>query len=398
MLALATSSYSVTVVSLPARTTAAVAANSEYPVSDPPSDIALSRAGSLAIIVRPSREGPHILLVRANGARSLLSRPNDRLLAKTFQVSGVLGRKGSITFPHATIAAITFADDDTIFATISSSFAGGYIGTEEAVYEWHGGRWLNAPSWSSMSADGSNFTIGAAASASRFVLNGNFGAAIPDLDASSSDPHFREDFAVAVVGHKRLPLGYGSATSMRGQFVVGYFAGERSVPNFDPAHAVVAWQWVNGLRKVLGAGIAYSVNRSGTVVGNDCRELDELGRPTLWRGNRQFQLSSQLGSAYAISDDGLVVGTTGNSAFVARTLEKQSTFKVSPLDNFVIGTGWHITGAYAIDTKGRILAAGYRTSGSLQVLLLDPLTTAGDVANKESQRAIDIQHSEARTE
>jgi hypothetical protein len=352
--------------------TVVIAANSDYPVSEPPSDIALSRDGSLAIIVRPVRDEPHLLVVRANGARSLLSRPDDRLLARTFRVSGVLKPNGTITFPTAKIAAIAFADDGTIFATISSSFAGGYIGTEEAVYAWHGGRWFNALSASSVSAGGANSTIGAAESDSRFVWNGNFAAAIPDLDASARDPHFRENFAVSVQDRKSLSLAFGSATAMRAQFVVGYFAGERSVPNFDPTHSVVALRWVHGRRKSLGPGIAYGVNRSGTVVGNDSRELDDLGRPTLWRGDHRFALSSESGSAYAIADDGIVVGATGNSAFIARSVDKRSTFNVTPLDRRVRGTGWHITGAYAIDAKGRILAAGYRTNGTLQVLLLDP--------------------------
>lgn len=369
--------YVVTAISLPKGMTADVipAVASVGAPNAPPTTLALSRGGSLGVIVQPtSTSGAaelKLLVIRGDGTRVTLPMPTDAVLSTAFS-QYALGPHGEHIYPGARFDGIALANDGTPLATVAFQFSGAISGIDESVFIWNGERWRHALPNGKLPIDTSNLMIAAADVPSRFVCNGNYANASANLDAAQHDPHYQENQALWVDGHRTSALGFGSATATRGRFVVGYSAGGRSitVPG-EPTRSSEAWEWTAEQRVSLGPGIAYGVNESGDAVGDNDRNLNGNGLPMLWRHDRAIRLSDKPGTAYAISDDGTIVGEIGGRAFVVRGGD--AAVKLMYIDKLVRDRSWHITAAYAIAASGRILAAGRRRSGPLRILLLDPV-------------------------
>ena len=74
-------------------------------------------------------------------------------------------------------------------------------------------------------------------------------------------------------------------------------------------------------------------------------------------------------SAYAISDDGTIVGEVSNGGFVAYANDPQ---RIMALDGLV-PHGWHVLAAYAVAKNGDIVALAARGGAAPILVLLDRL-------------------------
>jgi hypothetical protein len=153
----------------------------------------------------------------------------------------------------------------------------------------------------------------------------------------------------------RFAFVIGDATTMRGRFV-------------DCMESVAAENPC--ARVALGAGVAYGVDSEGDVVGDDEGSLahfgptmpfDTLGSPVLWRDRHMVVLSSEYGAAYAIAEDGTIVGTVRvarygrlYSGFVADA--RDAAPRARPLDAPVTNLGGrHVLAAFGVSDNRRIL-------------------------------------------
>lgn len=374
---LAAALYFVTAITLPRGKAVDVTAEnfgSDRAPNAPPSTFALSRSGSLAMLVRPEvpdgNGAAQILVVRADGTRVTLRLPPNAVLAKAFRTFPS-GPQSNDAPSGARFSGIALAADGTPFATVAYPFSGAYSGTEDTVFAWNGKRWRDVLDTSPLPIDTRNLTIAAVDAPRRFACNANYFDAPAQLDALESDPHTQEDQALLMDGPTTVKLGYGAVTAMRGRFIVGYTNGARSFTiSGEPPHKSTALEWIAGQRTALGPGIAYGVNARGDAVGDDDPVLAGEGTPTLWRDGRAIRLSRASGSAYAIGDDGTIVGEVHDTAFLIRGAD--TARKLIRIDDLLAKSAWHITAAYALAANGRIVAAGREGTGPLHLLLLEP--------------------------
>jgi hypothetical protein len=177
-------------------------------------------------------------------------------------------------------------------------------------------------------------------------------------------------------GAHRIQLGIGDATAMRGQFIGGYDAniqlvaanGSQKLTYGILWHCSVHSAWCS--RSRLGPGVVYGVDSHGDAVGDDERDFRSvtgdfgvLGNPMLWRNGRSISLSpGHEGAAYAISEDGTIVGTFRDRSdgavpgatrgFIASVRHAQAR----ALDPLVVNLGARrIVGALGVSDGGRIL-------------------------------------------
>ena len=332
------------------------------PAPGPPPSISLSKAGTVGVIMYPEGSSPlqaqRLLIVRGDGTRTILDRPSDAVLSKFF--------KHYPGQPQAYFAGLKFARDGTPFATVISLFSGAFSGSEDGVFKWNGDMWMDALS-EETPPNSDNVTLGAADQPWRAVYNVNYNNTfIPDLDYARSDPHFQEYWSLLGDGKKYTKLGFGTSTAMRDATVVGFSAGLRSLASFKPL--CVAWEWVRGLRVKLGSGVPFDVNANGDVVGDDEPVLGSDGVPVLWHSGQTIKLSESKGSAFAIADDGTIVGRVGGDGFIIR-----GKGVLTRIDTLLATPGWHVTAIYGIATSGRLLAVGQKAPyNELKLLLLDP--------------------------
>jgi len=341
------------------------------PAPGPPSSISLSPAGAIAVIMYPEDLYPSaagkLLIVRPDSSRIVLEGPSDGVLAKYF-VHYTVTKKSAQAYPGAHFAGVKLARDGTPFATVNAAFSGAYSGADDAVFEWNGQEWINAlPEHSALG--GSNVTLGAADQPWRAAYNVNYNNTFANLDAFS-DPHYQEYWTFLGDGKKQAKLGYGTSTGMRGDTVVGFSAGLRSLVSSRPLPCL-AWKWVGGRRVKLGPGIAYGVNANGDVVGDDEPVLGPDGVPVLWHSGAMIKLSHSKGSAYEIADDGTVIGRVGDDGFVIRGGDANRT--ITRIDTLLATPGWHVTVVYGVASSGRLMAVGQQApQQQLRLLLLDP--------------------------
>jgi len=355
--------YAVTAVALPAGQSVDLPqAASGSPGSNAalPTSLALSRRGSLAMIVhsttRDERFETRLIVIRADGTRVAVPPPPASVISS-------ISQNGAANF-----AGVALADDGTPFATMAIAFSGAYSGEDEGVLIWNGTNWRNPLAGRALPIDPKNATIAAAETPAHFVCNGNYTYTFGSPDDAAGNPHYLENQTAAVDATEMTSLGYGEATAMRDGFVVGFSAALGLIEYGQP-HPSTALEWTGGQRTALGPGVAYGVNAAGVAVGDDEASYGANGKPTLWRNGRAIRLTDAPGSAYAIADDGTIVGVAGGRAFLVRGVDTARTIVL--LDSLV-ERGWHITGAYAIAAGGRILAIGNRDGGAPGVLLLDP--------------------------
>jgi hypothetical protein len=112
---------------------------------------------------------------------------------------------------------------------------------------------------------------------------------------------------------------------------------------------------------------AFGINDADDVVGSSENQLGS-GTAAIWRAADQWSgrlLGSRTVAATGIAEDGLVVGTGLDGAFVWRD------DRYALLGDLVAGDGWFIT-APTISRQGIIAAQGVHTSGKSGIVLITP--------------------------
>ena len=369
---------------------------------------AIGANGSLAILLARTNgtfhSGTRLLIVRANGTRLMLRAPAVAQGSGGF-VKGSTCRVDTYECPY--FENVKLARDGTPFVTVAHDFAGAYSGIRRAGFLWNG-QWHAIPQGRPFSAwgkpdDPDNISIAAAESAERFAYVGDYADSFPqeDLHLAAHDPHYMADISAVQYYSQRTSLGLGNATAMRGNFIAGFDAGLKLVRGDDDSVAIL-WHCEftaaafnhSCSRTQLGPGVAYGVdsrgnaigdNRalystSGAVVSADQSARRSVGLPVLWRSGRPIVLAENTGSAYAISENGTIVGesfilgpprTRLSSAFVANAHDRNPV--AQPLDlSLRSAESLHVQSAFGISDDGRILALVLNKAGVQEVALLSP--------------------------
>ena len=388
ILLVAASFYALHIVSLPSGWSL-VSPSFNFEASTQPTSEAIARNGAVAVLLTPTGnprvKAQRLLIVRANGTRLIL-KPQSIEIANAFKrfikPSDCMADINSCPY----FERVALAADGTPFVTLIYSFSGAYSGEKRAGFLWNG-RWHAVPSGKPFAGvgkpnDPDNISISAADGATRFVFVGDYSDTFPgeDLDLASQDHYYMADVSGVGYDSLNIALGIGNATAMRGSFVVGFDADLKLVPSKRHDTVGVVWRCAfNDLvnirackRSELGPGIAYGVNSQGETVGDNepsvpssgTLELRSAGFPVLWRRGNTVVLSQEInGSAYAISESGIIVGTLVGgptpkaplSGFVASAREPKP--QAHPLDNLVQnGGGWHVEAGLGVADDGRILA------------------------------------------
>ncbi len=338
-----------------------------------PTTFALGAGGSVAAIVGPlpasfagtSFEGTSVLIVRNDGSRTVLTFPRHA----TYDSCAAPGATSSNSQPTARLDAVAVARDGTPFVSISCVSSGAYLHIFRSAALWNGDGWHDTTA-DLVPLHPTNRSVGAADTPINAAYNGDYGYTFANLDEAQSTAHYQEQETGYTRAGRGFSLGYGVATAMRGQFVAGYSDGVNwTTPGLLPT---IALEWTDGLRSELGPGVAYAVNGSGTVAGDDETKYGASdGHPVMWTAGNTVRLSASHGAAYAIADDGTLVGAVDRGGFVIAGGD--ATRRLRYLDDMV-PHAWHISGAYGIAANGRILAVGNHHSGADELLLLDPIT------------------------
>jgi len=371
---------------------------------------AIGANGSVAILLARTggtfHGGTRLLIVRANGTRLLLRAPAP----EADQQFGRLA-KGWTCRPYTSecpyFENVTLARDGTPFVTVAHSFSGAYSGIRRASFLWNG-QWHAIAQERPFSAAGKpedpdNTTIAAAESAERFAYVGDYADSFPqeDLDLALRDPHYMADISAVQYYSRGTILGLGNATAMRGNFVAGFDAGLKLVRGDEDSVAVLwrcefesATSNYQCSRTQLGSGVAYGVDSRGNVVGDnrstynttgiasspDRTARASIGFPVLWKSGRPTVLAESTGSAYAISENGTIVGESYvpeppkarlSSAFVANANDRHPA--AQPLDLLLRpAASFHVQSAFGITDDGRILALVLNNTRAQAVAILSP--------------------------
>jgi probable HAF family extracellular repeat protein len=135
-------------------------------------------------------------------------------------------------------------------------------------------------------------------------------------------------------------------------------------------HAVM---WSNGTITDLGTlggtqSTAYAINDLGQVTGW-AHTASEATHLFLYSGGKMTDLGTfgldPVGEA--INNNGVIVGQSGNGAFVFNGGAFQSLNNLIPP-----GSGFTLNDATAINDNGQIVANGYNTTGQTHAFLLTP--------------------------
>ncbi len=365
-------------LALPTGTTAGLGPTWAQEAMDPvlyrrPTTISMSRDGTVGLVVGESEEHAFDrVYVFHDGASEAIPMPPKSLLARFF-LSVYNEERGTTGFNEALLTQIrnlVVGADDTLYVGVSSSFDGAYLGEQEASFRWSSSTWLPSPSVAIGESVPKNLWVAAADNSGDVGYVGDRLYLDPASQANLS-PDALDDVATWVHAGHFTPLGNGIVTAVCGNRVVGYDA--HYVPSGidvrPTSNAVLAEEWNGGRHSVLGHGLAWSVNADGDAVGDDRATLKSVGYPTLWHKGKTIRLSSIHGSAFAIADDGTIVGDEESRAFIIRAGDLQR--RPILLDSWLVGSGWHVRAAYAISANGDILAVASR-GGLDHVVLLVP--------------------------
>lgn len=355
-----------------------------------PDDATIGANGSIAAILGDATSPAglsapqRLLIVRSDGSTKLLRAEFPQATHAFAQYRGSTGclNAGVAHCPY--FSNVTLARDGTPFVTLRYIFSGAYSGTRNAGFVWDG-QWHAVPDELPFHGlvkptDPRNVSIVAADMRNGFAFVSDYFDLFPmeDLDLARTDPRYMTDVSGVALDSRLIALGIGDATAMRGRHVAGFDGGIKLVPENSPPTTALRWDCVESVasmhpcaRVALGPGVAYGVDSGGDVVGDDEATLPDIGlqsppfytmgRPTLWRGQTVSTLSSQYGAAYAIADDGTIVGTERGApderrynGFVADA--RATPPRARPLDPLVTNLwGLHILGAFGISDDGRIL-------------------------------------------
>ncbi|MBD5655518.1 MAG: hypothetical protein IAI50_10135 [Candidatus Eremiobacteraeota bacterium] len=283
---------------------------------------------------------------------------------------------GKPHFQDVYFRALALEDDGTPVATVVSHFWGGYSGAETSAYRWNGTAWELTPPHNVMRPAirgwDVNIEVAAVTTIGSAAFNGVYGhQCIPDT-AFLNDPNYELNEVERRMGGRVVALGPGTATAMRGKIIVGFTAGLNPFgPSCERPRASTAIEWSeNNVAHRIGRGVAYDVNAKGDIVGDNERLFGEPAQPMLWHDGRAIVLDHRHGSAYAIADDGTIVGQIGHEAFLADAGRPDAAIR--RLDDRLVDRSWHVSAAYGIATRGQILAIARKGSGAQQTVLLEP--------------------------
>lgn len=375
--------------------------------STAPSSEAIARNGTVAVLLARTSDrqalARRLLIVRANGTRTVL-QPQSIETASAFRrfinPSDCMADVNSCPY----FERVTLAPDGTPFVTFAYFFSGAYSGIMRAGFLWNG-QWHQVPQGKPFAGVGKpyepgNVSIAAADGATRFAFVGDYFDGFPqeDLDRAIEDRYYMADVSGASYDNLNVALGLGNATAMRGAFVAGFDADLKIAPSKNSDAVAVVWRCLfNEVanahrcpRSTLGPGIAYGIDSQGEAVGDNepsvpsggTLELHSPGFPVLWRSGRELALSEDRGAAYAISDDGVIVGTFSTAAiprsplsgFVASAREGKP--RARALDGLVQNlAGWHVEAALGVADDGQILVFVNSMHQKRALAVLTPQTT-----------------------
>ncbi len=375
----------------------------------PPRYAAIGAHGSVAILLARTSSLPHnatrLLIVRANGTRLELRVQVPEITRAFSGLKPSECRTDSDRCPY--FEHITLARDGTPFITAAYIFSGAYSGVRRIAFVWNG-RWRVVPQGRPFTAVGkpdepTNVSIAAAEGAERFAYVGDYSNRFPqeDLDLAARDRSYMADISGLQFYSKNANLGLGNATAMRGSFIAGFDAGLKLVGAVEDSVAVL-WHCAFTRRAFnhpcsrtqLGPGVAYGVDSRGNAVGDnravystagavvsaDRSARPSIGLPVLWRSGRPTVLAENTGSAYAISENGTIVGesyvpgpprTRLSSAFVANAHDRNPV--AQPLDLLLRpAEGVHVKTAFGVSDDGRILALVQNKARVQSIAILSP--------------------------
>ena len=365
--------YTVHALLLPPHSAAVLAPTSTQALFEPvpyrrPSTVALDSNG-VAVVVhiteKESRRTSRDWWISSSPDRVVVQ--DDRMHVLPFPAAGTLAP--FFIDPNATrlmsISRIVLSGRGKPVITLFSEVGGAYWAVQEASFVWDGSQWL--PALRNLSGSMPK-NVWVAASDSRGGL-GYVGDYLYLDPAGLVNARTDNLFDVAMVSRvqQRMVLGRGIITAMSGNRTVGY--DDNYVPGGNGSAPVQAIRWDGYRRSVLGTGVAWSVNAKGDVVGDNRETLKSAGVPMLWRNGTPIRLSDAEGSAFAVADDGTIVGEVKSRAFLIHPNDPRHHLIL--LDNLASG-GWHISAAYFIADNGEILALASKNGMPARLVLLCP--------------------------
>ena len=358
--------YTVQLLSLPSNNVVVIGPTPTQTLMEPvlyrrPSTIALSSSGIAAFVAGKSEihaAGNMEHIVIDDVRMHVLPLPGAGTLAPFF-----LNPKAANLI---TVRNLVLSRNGKPVVGLSMDISGAYGATQEASFTWVGSRWIPAPGAPSRAMP-KNVWVAAADPQGGLAYVGDY----LDLDPASlvnarGDNLF--DVAMIYRGRRAMVLGSGIITGMSGNRTVGYDDGY--VPGSNGSAPVRAIEWTGYYRSVLGTGIAWSVNARGEVVGDNRKTLKSVGVPMLWRHGKSIRLSNAEGTAFAVADNGTIVGDVKSRAFLIRPNDPSR--RLIFLDDLV-GGGWHISAAYYIAANGDILALASKRGALSRLVLLRPV-------------------------
>jgi probable HAF family extracellular repeat protein len=144
----------------------------------------------------------------------------------------------------------------------------------------------------------------------------------------------------------------------------------------DPPSTQKAFLWTGGTPTDLGdlggnASVAYGMNDAGMIVGT-ARFTDTQLRAFVFEGSTMTDLSGAAGgAAYAVNEDGLIVGTMGGEAFMS---DGTTSTSLGSLGDPASGTAWGVNDIGIIVGESNERAFVYRAGGLVD---LNELIDAG---------------------
>lgn len=342
------------------------------------SDVTIGENGSVAVVLAkmPSQDPPQrVWIVRADGSTTFL-RAFGALETQPFRrhLDPEDCLRDTRSCPY--FANIVLARDGTPFVTVEQPFSGAYSGALEAALVWNGS-WHVVPGGKPFDHVGdpytpTNVSIAAADTPLDFAFNGDFADGF-GLNTDIHRPGYFRDIAAADYSSQTIQLGLGTVTAIRGSYVAGVDAGLGLEGHASYDTTALLWRCIQSAAAVrpcarteLGPGIAYGVDSRGEVVGDDEAWFSEGrsgGNPVLWRDGRRIRLSDEYGSAYAIAENGTIVGTFGLETYIVGRTSGfiADAHALHPhalsLDPLVRNLGSrHVLAALGVADDGRILA------------------------------------------
>lgn len=365
--------YSVQILSLPPDSTPVLRPTSTQALMEPafyrrPTTIAFD-SKRVAIVVQISSKdasnSPQRVVIESDGMR-VLPFPAVGTLAPFFADASARNLMA--------IRNVVFSADGEPVVAIYTELSGAYWAVQEAPFQWNGSQWTPAlPNYAGTMPQ--NVWVAAADSRGGLGYVGDYLYLDPaSLQNARGDNLF--NIAMSYRGQRAMVLGDGTITALSGDRTVGYDNGY--FPGGNGSSPVRSIEWTGYTRSVLGAGIAWSVNVQGDVVGDDRKSLNSVGVPMLWRSGRTIRLSDIEGTAFGVADDGTIVGSVKARAFVIRPNDPSR--RLIFLDDLV-SVGWRISAAYYIADDGDILALAAKNGGPPRLVLLHALHHSASVSS-----------------